>query len=217
MVSVALPADQVPEWVSVAAINGPASVVVSADPAGVERILAWCAEQGVRAKRIAVDYASHSVQVEELEKELDTVLAGIEPQSATVAFYSTLTGELLDTAELDAGYWYRNLRNPVLFHAATEALLAQGHTVFLEMSPHPVLTMALNETFDAAAGDAVALGTLQRDRDEATQFLTAIAHAHTHGVSPAWTTLGHGRHVALPTYAFQHERYWLETAAHLPG
>ncbi|WP_410641659.1 type I polyketide synthase [Amycolatopsis sp. lyj-346] len=217
MVSVALPADEVPDWVAVAAVNGPGSVVVSADPAGVEKLLAWCDERGVRAKRIAVDYASHSVQVEELEKELDTVLTGISPQAGAVPFYSTLTGDLLDTVELDAGYWYRNLRNPVLFHNATEALLGQGHTVFLEMSPHPVLTMALNDTFDAAGSDAVALGTLQRDRDEATQFLTAVAHAHTHGVSPDWKTLGHGRHVDLPTYAFQHERYWLETAAYLPG
>ncbi|WP_410641657.1 type I polyketide synthase [Amycolatopsis sp. lyj-346] len=216
MVSVALPAGELPGWAAVAAVNGPASVVVSADPAGVEKILAWCDERGVRAKRIAVDYASHSVQVEELEKELDTVLAGISPQSATVPFYSTLTGALLDTTELDGGYWYRNLRNPVLFHTATEALLAQGHTVFLEMSPHPVLTMALNETFDAAAGDAVALGTLQRDRDEPTQFLTALAHAHTKGVSVDWTAFYAGlrpQRVELPTYAFQRRRYWPEAVA----
>ncbi|WP_410641655.1 type I polyketide synthase [Amycolatopsis sp. lyj-346] len=216
MVSVALPAGELPDWAGVAAVNGPGSVVVSADPAGVEKILAWCDEREVRAKRVAVDYASHSPQVEELEKELDTVLAGISPQAGAVPFYSTLTGDLLETTELDAGYWYRNLRNPVLFHNATEALLAQGHTVFLEMSPHPVLTMALNDTFDAAGSDAVALGTLRRDRDEATQFLTALAHAHTHGVSPDWKTLGHGRHVDLPTYAFQHERYWLESAPPRP-
>ncbi len=213
MVSVALPADEIPDWVAVAAVNGPASVVVSADSAGVEKVLAWCDEQGVRAKRIAVDYASHSVQVEELEKELDTVLAGISPRSGSVPFYSTLTGNLLDTNELDSGYWYRNLRNPVLFHNATEALLGQGHTVFLEMSPHPVLTMALSDTFDAVGSDAVALGTLQRDRDEATQFLTALAHAHTKGIVVDWAAFyaeHQPRRVDLPTYAFQHERYWID-------
>ncbi|WP_410641661.1 type I polyketide synthase [Amycolatopsis sp. lyj-346] len=218
MVSVALPADQVPLWdgrVAVAAVNGPASVVVSSDPTGLDEVVAWCEERGVRAKRVAVDYASHSVQVEELEKELDTVLAGISPQAGSVPFYSTLTGDLLETTELDAGYWYRNLRNPVRFHTATEALLAQGYPVFLEISPHPVLTMALNDTFDAAESDAVALGTLQRERDEPAQFLTALATAHTKGVRVDWAALHAGhrpRRVDLPTYAFQHERYWIDDA-----
>ncbi|WP_410641656.1 type I polyketide synthase [Amycolatopsis sp. lyj-346] len=212
MVSVTLPADRIPRWdgrVAVAAINGPASVVVSADPAGVEEVLAWCESEGVRARRIAVDYASHSVQVEELAQELDAALAGISPQAGSVPFYSTLTGALLDTTELDAGYWYRNLRNPVLFHDATQALLSQGHTVFVEISPHPVLTLALNDTFHAVSSDATALGTLRRDHDEATQFMTALAHAHTKGVSVDWAGLHTGRRVALPTYAFQHERFWL--------
>ncbi|WP_410641658.1 type I polyketide synthase [Amycolatopsis sp. lyj-346] len=217
LVSVALPAEQLPVWdAQVAAVNGPASVVVSADPAGVEEVLAWCAEHGVRASRVAIGYAAHSVQVEALEQELGTALAGISPQAGPVPFCSTLTGDLLETTELDAGYWYRNLRNPVRFHSATEALLAQGHTVFVEVSPHPVLTMALNETFDAAAGDAVALGTLQRDRDEATQFLTALAHAHTEGVAVDWAAFyaGHRpQRVELPTYAFQHRRYWPEAPA----
>src|SRR5207248_10126785 len=96
----------------------------------------------------------------------------------------------------------------------------QGHTVFLEMSPHPVLTMALNDTFDAAGSDAVALGTLQRDRDEATQFLTALAHAHTKGVEVDWAAFFAGqrpRRVDLPTYAFDNEHYWLRIPAAAAG
>ncbi|MBW8818767.1 MAG: type I polyketide synthase, partial [Streptomyces sp.] len=101
--------------VSVAALNGPASTVVSGDAEALSDLLAECEAAGVRARRIDVDYASHSVHVEEIEAELASVLAGITPGPSAVPFYSTLTGGLIDTATLDAGYWYRNLRERVQF------------------------------------------------------------------------------------------------------
>ncbi|WP_369172972.1 type I polyketide synthase [Streptomyces sp. R28] len=221
MVSVSLPVVEVRErltaWegrISVAAVNGPSSVVVSGEPQALEELVASCVERGVRAKKIAVDYASHSAQVELIEAELAELLAEVAPVSGRVPFYSTLTGALLDdTVGLDGGYWYRNLRSTVEFEEAVRAAAGDGLAVFIEVSPHPVLNLGLQETFEAAGTDAVALGTLRRDEDEARRFMTSLAEAHVHGVELDWQALFAGQqatHVDLPTYPFQHERYWPE-------
>ncbi|WTW58970.1 SDR family NAD(P)-dependent oxidoreductase (plasmid) [Streptomyces sp. NBC_00012] len=219
MVSVSLPVAEVRErltvWdgrISVAAVNGPSSVVVSGEPGALDELVVSCTGQGVRAKRIAVDYASHSAQVELIEEELAGLLAGVVPVSGRVPFYSTLTGALLDdTSGLDGGYWYRNLRSTVEFERAVRAAASDGLSVFIEVSPHPVLNLGLQETFDAADSDAVALGTLRRDEDEAHRFMTSAAEAHVHGVELDWEAVFAGQratHVDLPTYPFQRQRYW---------
>ncbi len=218
MVSVAQSAERVREriaaWdgrLSVAAVNGPASVVVSGDPEALDELLADCRAAEVRVRRIDVDYASHSAHVEEIEGELARLLAGINPQFGDTALYSSLTGDAHDGTEMGCGYWYENLRRTVEFEQATRAALADGHTVFIEISPHPVLTIGLQGTIEDAGADAAALGTLRRDEDEAQRLLTSLAEAHCHGVSPDWTAVfgTDATRVDLPTYAFQHERYWL--------
>ncbi|MFE3938011.1 type I polyketide synthase, partial [Streptomyces goshikiensis] len=158
MVSIPLPATEVREriapWgeqrISVAAVNGPSSVVVSGEAQALDELLVACEKDGVRAKRIAVDYASHSAQVELLREELAELLAPIVPQPAEVPFLSTVTGEWVKGPELDAGYWFRNLRQTVELEQATRALLEQGFGVFIESSPHPVLTVGMPETVEDA-------------------------------------------------------------------
>ncbi|GAA4900202.1 SDR family NAD(P)-dependent oxidoreductase [Streptomyces coeruleoprunus] len=196
---------------TVAACNGPNGTTVAGDADAVEELLAACEGQGVRARRVPVDYASHSAHVESLRDRLLKELDGIRPQPPVVPYYSSLTGGLLDEPDLTADYWYDNLRRRVEFTAASEALLADGHRVFIECSAHPVLTMALQDTADAAGADAAVLGTLRRDLGGADRFLTSLATAHAHGVEPDWTAvLGADRaRVDLPTYAFQRQRYWL--------
>ncbi|WP_144317144.1 acyltransferase domain-containing protein, partial [Streptomyces sp. sk226] len=140
MVSVPLPVAEVEArlsglgGVSVAAVNGPASVVVSGEVAGLEELLAACEAEGVRARRIAVDYASHSAQVEGIRDEVLEALAPVAARTSSVPFYSSVTGGLLDTSGLDAGYWYENLRRMVRFEDAVRALLGDGHGVFVESS-----------------------------------------------------------------------------------
>ena len=136
MVSVALDAERVAErlvpWgerLGVAAVNGPSSVVVSGEAGALGEFLEACEGDGVWARRVAVDYASHSAAVEELREELVEELAGIEPVSCGVPFFSTATGGLLDTAQLDGGYWYRSLRERVRFEEAVRALAAGGERV----------------------------------------------------------------------------------------
>ncbi|WP_345025944.1 acyltransferase domain-containing protein, partial [Streptomyces sedi] len=156
MASIALSAEQVRDrlrpWagrIDVAAMNGPASTVVSGDAEALDELLSACEADGVRARRIPVDYASHAPQVEAIREELLDMLAGITPVSARVPFHSTVSGEVVDTAGLDASYWFRNLRQPVRFEEVTRALLEQGHRVFVEASPHPVLAVGVQETIDA--------------------------------------------------------------------
>ncbi|WP_428836715.1 SDR family NAD(P)-dependent oxidoreductase, partial [Streptomyces bangladeshensis] len=216
MVSVALPEAAVTEklgpWagrVSVAALNGPSSVVLSGDPEALDEVMtAWSAE-GVRLRRIAVDYASHSAHVESLVAELRGVLDGLRPGTADIAFHSTLLGGPLGDTPLDADYWYRNLREPVLFEPVVRGLLDAGHDLFVEISPHPVLTAAVQETAEAAERTAAVVGTLRRDEDGPRRLLLSLAEAAVHGAPVDWTpACPGGRRVDLPTYAFQRRRFW---------
>ncbi|MFD3466027.1 SDR family NAD(P)-dependent oxidoreductase [Streptomyces sp. NPDC058682] len=225
MVSVALPVDQVEDLlqayegrVSVAAVNGPSSVVIAGEPGALDELIALCERDEVRARRIAVDYASHSVHVESIEAELLKVLAPVEPVSGQIPFYSTVTGGFIDTKSLDAAYWYGNLRGRVGFEPAIRALIDTGVNCFVEVSPHPVLTMAVEGTITAhGAEDRVGVvGSLRRDEGGLGRFTLSLAEAHVTGVSVKWPTLFDGagaKRVSLPTYAFQRERYWLTPRA----
>ncbi|GAA2807800.1 type I polyketide synthase [Crossiella cryophila] len=190
---------------SVAAVNGPESVVVSGPVGGVESLLA----ADGRARRIEVDYASHSVAVEAIRESLLAALAGIRPQSGTVPFYSALTGGRFDTAGMDGEYWYRNLRERVDFHGAVTALADNGFDLFIESSAHPVLVTALAESTGLTA-----LGTLRRDHGGPDQIHRALAAAGHHGAAVDWrAVLPGGRPVDLPTYAFQRDRCWPRAGA----
>ncbi|WP_024802971.1 type I polyketide synthase [Nocardia sp. BMG51109] len=207
MASLALPVDEVDrERVSVAAVNGPNSVVVSGDVDAVHAVVAECGARGVRARIIPVDYASHSTHVESIRDEVLRAAADIETTDTGIAFYSTVTGGRVDAGELDAEYWYRNLREPVRL-AETVAVLAEaGSRVFVEVSPHPVLTMAIEDT----VGTAVVCGTLRRQEDEPRRVLLAMAELYSKGVAVDWRPLFPGaRRIELPTYAFQRQPYWV--------
>ena len=138
--------------VQVAAVNAPGLTAVAGDPQAVRELVTAYQDQGVRARVIDVDYASHGPHVEALREELPALLGDLSPRASQVPFYSTLTGERFDTAGLDAGYWYRNLRRPVRFEQATQALAADGFGVFVEASPHPVLTVAVQATVAGSRG-----------------------------------------------------------------
>ncbi|XVS67797.1 SDR family NAD(P)-dependent oxidoreductase [Actinosynnema sp. CA-299493] len=193
------------ERISVAAVNGPSAVVVSGEPDALDDLVAACEADGVRAKRIAVDYASHSAQVEELREELAQVLAPIAPRAGEVPLYSTLTGEVEDGSALDADYWFRNLRSTVGFADAVESLVGNGFGVFVECSPHPLLTMAVQEQ----AEDVIAVGSLRRDDGGLNRMLLSLGETVVRGVAPRWPdVIPGGRRIDLPTYAFQSTRHW---------
>ncbi|WP_323186797.1 type I polyketide synthase [Streptomyces sp. NBC_00878] len=215
MMSVALSPDAIAERiddrVSVAAVNGPSSVVVSGEPAALHELHASLTSDGVQAKIIPVDYASHSAQVESIRARLLDELSGIRPGPAEIPFWSTVTGEVLDTGLLDADYWYRNLRQTVRLAETVRTLIDSEHSVFVEASAHPTLAMSIQDSAEAAGRDVVVVGSLRRDDGGLERFLTSAAELHVRGVDVDWSTvLAGGRHVDLPTYAFEHQRYWLE-------
>ena len=194
---------------SVAAVNGPRSTVVSGDADAITELVAAATEDGVRARQVNVDYASHCAHVESIKDELLAVLADLTPRSARVPFYSTLTGGLIDTATLDAGYWFANLRGAVRFEEALRTALADGHSVLVEASPHPVLTVGARETIEDAGVPAALVGSLRRDEGGLDRFLLSLAEAHVLGVPVDWSAhLAGGVPADLPTYPFQHRTFW---------
>ncbi|MFJ2715594.1 type I polyketide synthase [Streptomyces sp. NPDC087437] len=227
MMSVSAPAERVTEllgpWgeaLSIAAVNGPSSVIVSGDADALDELLGTCREQNVRARRVSVDYASHGRHVEAVRDELARVLAPVSPRTPEVPFYSTVTGARLDEAAFDGSYWYTNLRQTVLMEDATRALIAAGHRVFVEISPHPVLAAPIQETQESlqqeVAETGAVLGTLRRDDGDRRRFLTSLAEAHTHGIAVDWATVFDRPAYApvdLPTYPFQRQDFWPEPKA----
>ncbi|MGW3183032.1 type I polyketide synthase [Kitasatospora sp. NPDC001119] len=220
MVSVGLPLAEVtgalPDGVEVAAVNGPSSVVVAGDPAGLDTLVVSYEEQGVRVRRIPVDYASHTSHVESIEAELAELLGSVKPQPAVVPFLSTVEGRWLEGPELDAGYWYRNLRQTVRFAEAVETLAGDGFRAFVEVSAHPVLAHAVVEALEEAVqAPTVVTGTLRREDGGWDRVLLAAAELHVRGLPVDWSTAFPDAALLpaseLPTYPFQHQRYWLET------
>ncbi|MFF5175152.1 type I polyketide synthase [Micromonospora sp. NPDC000089] len=225
MVSVPLSAadaaDLVAPWgdrLGVAALNGATVTVVSGDADAVDELLATAADRDLRARRIAVDYASHCAHVDAVRDDLAAALGTLTPQPSRVAFHSTVTGEPIDTTELDADYWFRNLREPVRLAPVVDALIETGHRAFVEISPHPVLKVVVQDALDRAPAGTpgVVVGSLRRDEHGPRQLLTALGGLHTAGVPVDWAAVFAGSGAArvdLPRYAFQRERFWPEPGA----
>jgi acyl transferase domain-containing protein/acyl carrier protein len=222
MISVVMPAagvrELLPAWgdrLSVAAVNGPATTVVSGGLDALAEFEAELSRRRVLRWRIPqTDFVAHSARVEELEAPLAESLAGIRPTAGRVPLYSTVECRWMEGTELDAAYWYANVRHTVRFQDAISALAQSGHRSFIEVSPHPVLTTAVAETVEETGTTAaVVTGTVDRESSGTPRFLEAVAQVHVRGIDVDWAAvLGTGRRIELPTYAFQHQRYWPKIA-----
>ncbi|WP_455712899.1 type I polyketide synthase, partial [Streptomyces olivaceus] len=197
----------------VAAVNGPMSTVVSGATAELDRLLSVWESEGARVRRVPINYGSHSAEVEVVRAELADTLGTVECSPGTVPFYSTVTGSVLDGRKLDAGYWYRNLRETVRFAEVVEQLLGDGHRSFHEVGAHPVLVPSVQELAEARGTSVTTVGTLRRGHGGAREFLRNAAEAFVGGADVRWSGLfPSGRRPGqLPTYAFQHTHYWIET------
>lgn len=221
MASVLLPpgdaTDLIKRWddrLALAAVNGPASCVVAGEPEALAEFVAHREADGVRAKLVRGAHgAGHTAQVEDLRSEIEEGLSPVRPQRATVPIWSTVTGTPLDGTQLDAAYWYRNARGTVQFADAVAGALGDGIRVLIEVSPHPVLAVPLQQLV-AEHGGAVT-GTLRRDEGGVDRVVASVAESWTHGVRPDWSALaGAGaRRVPLPAYAFDRREYWLPASA----
>lgn len=222
MALVALTADQAREClagfehrVSVAVSNSPRSSVLAGDPAAIQTILEQLQARDVFCRPVKVDVAAHSPQVEALTDDLLRELTDIQPREAKVPMYSTVTAEAIEGTQLDADYWTRNLRSPVLFSRTVQALARDGHSVFVELSPHPLLTLAIEESASDVSGRFHAIPSLERDHDEAQSLRSAIGRLYTAGYPVEWARLfsNPGKVVPLPAYPWQRQRFWLQSEA----
>ena len=160
-----------------------------------------------------VDVASHSPQVDPLRDELARKLASIAPRAPRIPMHSTVTDSLVSGEALDAAYWVDNLREPVRFARGIDSLASRGFKFFLEVSPHPLLCAAIDETCRESGKTVVAAGSLRRDQPERLSLLDSLGVLHAHGLALDSARFpGGGRRVALPTYAWQRERYWIDAA-----
>ncbi|MFX0574275.1 type I polyketide synthase [Nocardia nepalensis] len=196
---------------SVAAINSPTQTVVSGEGAALEEFVASCAAAGVWARLVPATWPGHSKVTELVRDRLLSELAPVQPRSVPIPFFSTVTADFVDTATLDAQYWYRSLREPVRFAEAVTALIGDGVTGFIEVSPHPVVTMSIGANAEAAgaAEDVAVVGSLRRGEGGPERFMASLAQAHCAGVQvdPRALVSG-GARVELPPYAFQRRNFW---------
>ena len=202
---------------SVAAANGPTSTVLSGEPAALKEVLEKLERQGVYCRLVKVDVASHSPQMEPLCDELEQTLKYIRPLPAAIPICSTVTGEFENGTRFDAGYWRRNLREPVRFSAAIERLRESGHQIFIEVSPHPILAASIQKMLGYLGKEGGTISSLRREHDEYSSMLQALGDLYTMGYPVDFrrfyaSVKPDGKNVVeLPLYVWQRERYWFES------
>ncbi|TDV57889.1 type I polyketide synthase [Actinophytocola oryzae] len=202
-----------PGRLQVAVVNGPAATVAAGDDHAVRELLEVCEAEGIWARGVPVDYASHSHHVEGLREDLVRELAGTPAKPPAVPMFSTVTGEPVDEADrLGAEYWYQNLRQPVLFEPAVRHAVEAGFRHFVEVSPHTVLTGALTDILADTAVETCVVGTVHRDDGGIADLSRSLAAAHVGGLEWDREVVCPGDEVDLPTYRFERQRYWPEPA-----
>ncbi|ASQ92880.1 type I polyketide synthase [Streptomyces sp. 11-1-2] len=204
--------------VTVAVMAAPGSTVVAGDTAHVERLVAGWQARSVPAALIAVDVASHSPQVDPLLADLRTALADLTPRRPDVPFYTTVLDDPHTPPAFDAEYWCANLRHPVRFSAAVAAAAADRHLVYVEISPHPVITHPVLRGLAGLVEDPVVLPTLRRDEDEPATFRTQLAALHCAGVPVDWSVLYADAALAdVPPITFDRTRHWADAPLAAPS
>ncbi|MEV0059751.1 SDR family NAD(P)-dependent oxidoreductase [Nocardia sp. NPDC050718] len=209
--------------VAVAAVNGPSSTVLSGDDDAIEEIERRLAAAEVKTSRLRVSHAFHSARMEPMLDEFRAVAAGIAYASPRTPIVSNLTGAIAGAEVTDPEYWVRQVRGCVRFAPGVDALALGGVRRFVEVGPDAVLS-ALTRTSLAEHPDiepeSTVVATSRRAADEVTQFVTGLAQAHVAGVRVDWSPFFAGRaarRIPLPTYAFQHRRFWLRPVDDAPG
>ena len=219
MASVSLPIEAAQQRIasfgsslSLAAVNGPSSVVIAGDNDALDVFVAACEAGDIWARRIPVDYASHSSHVDVLRDELLRLTASIAPQSSCVRFVSGITGQCIDTQGIDAQYWFENLRRMVRCDLAVRTLTELGCQAFVEVSPHPILTVGILGFLEAFGEDNLIVDTIRRDEGAMRRLTMSLGELYVRGVEVDWRRLVAGRRVELPAYPFQRQQFWATPA-----
>ena len=199
---------------SVAVSNGPRSTVISGDPVALERVLAALTAREVFCRPVKVDVASHSPQVDVLRDALLEQLGGLAPRKGDIPIYSTVGAELRAGDAFGAEYWVQNLRQPVRFFDSLRGLLSDGHDLFIEMSPHPILLPAVDDAIAHLGASAITLASLRREEDELQVLRSSLGAFYARGGAVDWRRVARDGQATsnLPRYPWQRERFWLDGA-----
>jgi len=214
--------------VSIAAVNGPASVVISGVREPVLGVAAVLEERGIRTKRLRVSHAFHSPLMDPMLEDFRALARTLTYSAPRIPVVSNVTGEVATAEQLcSPDYWVDQVRGAVRFADGVRALRRQGVRAYLELGPDGVLTAMAADTLAEFAGsladrhrsDTVLVPVLRKDRDEHTAATVALAELYVRGVPVDWRRVlpPGGRRIDLPTYAFQRRRYWLDGAGSSVG
>ncbi|MDJ1642705.1 non-ribosomal peptide synthetase/type I polyketide synthase [Streptomyces pakalii] len=197
--------------VSIAAVNSPTAITLAGDEAALSLLAEELRAEQQFAKFLTVEVPYHSVGMERIKDELLAELAPLEPRPAHVPLYLTGAEGTARGEELDAAYWWKNVRDRVRFRSAVDRIADDGHRLFLEIGPHPVLGHAIRECLDAGGRSALTLPSIRRREDETERFAASLGTLHTLGVPIDWDLLQPaGRPVTLPRHPFRRDRHWTE-------
>jgi polyketide synthase 12 len=217
MVAVEISAVEAKDWiaerkldVTIAAINGPRSITLSGPVDAIDRCFVELSASGILGRKLKVDCAFHSPTMFPCAESLAKAMAGLTPVDGTIPFYSAVEGRILEGHKLDASYWGRNVSQPVQFASATATAIRAGYSLFLELSPHPVLASPVRQSLSVSGTSGAVMGSMRRGQVERTTMLDSLGSLYKLGRSIEWKALNPGslRCVSLPPYPWQRERYW---------
>ena len=198
---------------SIAAVNSPNSVTLAGQEDVLETIAATLEEQSIFNRMLDVEVPYHSHYMDPLKPEMRECLAALQPGLPTTPLYSTVTGEAVASVMYDAEYWCDNIREPVYFAKTLSSVMADGHALFLEVGPHPVLSTSIKECIAASGNPGASASTLRRKKPEMATFADGISALYCAGLDLDWMALlpPSTRLAPLPLYRFQRESYWFES------
>ena len=205
--------------IALAGSNSYRGATVAGDPEALAKVEAELTRRELFQKRLDLDYAFHSPAMDSIEFGVYAALDALDPGNGDVAMFSTVTGKRIDGTELGAKYWWLNIRRPVLFQQAIEAMQADGVNVFIEVGPHAVLRSYLNDCIKTGQTQGRVIPTLKRDDDDPQRVRDASGQAIVAGAKVDWSTFFATPHpfCTLPNYPWQRERYWHPQTAEAHG
>ncbi len=220
MLAAGLAAEEVPSWLegieadaSLAAVNGPSSVTISGARPAIEELASRLQRAGVFCRRLTVEYAFHSPQMDPVRAELLGALEHIQPREAHTPLISTVTGKLIDGRQVDADYWWRNVRQSVRFSDAMACLSDMGYGLAIEVGPHPVLAYSIDECFQDMGRSIRTLPSLNRQQADLPCITKSLGNLYTLGFDVQWSGFYNKptRRIDLPAYPFQTQHCWSES------
>ena len=203
--------------VSIAAVNGPNMVALAGDSEPLEIINEALQKKDIFTRYLKVNVPFHSHHMEPLKEELIASLAHLQPKKTETPLYSTVSGKLESGEHLVSEYWYRNVRETVFFSDAIQQMIQDGYDLFIEIAPHPILSVGVNELFELnKIKQGLIVPSLRRGSDEEFSMQASLGLLYNHGFSVNWEKFfqGENNFIKTPAYQWQHQSFWFETEEH---